>query len=163
MSAQPHFLHTSPLSGLGQVSQSLASGMHIAVTVTVNADRHRIFQALTISEYMETWLCPPGNESDRKTIAQRTADGFRIENSGAGGAEFYIAGSYRVCRRSKMIFTWIKHAGSEVFSSLVKIRLYGDFSRTRLYLSHTGLASAAERAWHQELWDASLRRLGSLF
>lgn len=163
MSAQLHFLHKNPSSGLRQVSQSPASGMHIAVTVTVNADKHRIFQALTISEYMETWLCPPGNEPDRKTIAQRTADGFRIQNSGAGGAEFYIAGSYRVCRRSKMIFTWMKDAGSEVFSSLVKIRLYGDFSHTRLYLSHSGLASAAERAWHQELWDASLRKLRSLF
>lgn len=163
MSTQLHFLHKSPSSGLGQLSQSLAIGMYIAVTVTVNADKHRIFQALTISEYMETWLCPPGNEPERKTIAQRTADGFRIENCGVGGAEFYIAGSYRVCRRSKLVFTWMKCSKGEVFSSLVKVRLYGDFSRTRLYLSHSGLASAAERAWHQELWDASLRKLGSLF
>ncbi len=135
---------------------------HIAMTVSVNAERHRLFQALTLPEYVETWLRIPGMRGDQQITATCTQESYRI-SCRADDPEVCVTGSYRVSRRSKLVFTWKKGTAQNASPSLVTIRLLGDFARTTLSLSHSGLTSKAEYLWHRALWESSMGRLRSLF
>lgn len=136
---------------------------HIAMTVSVNAERHRLFQALTLPEYMEAWMRIPGSHGDQEIVATCTQESYRILSCGADGPEACITGVYRVSRRSKVVFTWRKGTASSASPSLVTIRLLGDFARTTLSLSHSGLASKVDYLWHRALWESSMGRLRALF
>jgi uncharacterized protein YndB with AHSA1/START domain len=136
---------------------------HIAMTESVNAERHRLFQALTLPEYIEAWMRVPGIRGDQQITVTCTQESYRISCSSSDALEVCIAGVYRVSRRSKMIFTWRKGTASNAPPSLVTIRLLGDFARTTMRLSHSGLASKAEYLWHRAFWESSMGRLRSLF
>jgi hypothetical protein len=135
---------------------------HLAISSVANADRSRILQVLTVAEYIEAWLCLPGDTMP-SVSASRTANGYRIQRYGRYGDEIDIAGSYLTIRRTKLLFSWQNNAGEVGPTSLVLVRLYGDFARTRLCLYHVGLRSAEARDWHLEMWKVSLERLSALF
>ena len=128
---------------------------------SVSADRQRIFHALTVPEYIETWFSAPGILTNR-TVVHRRDDLFSITYYCAEERQFRILCSYRVCRRSKLLFTWRHDNPSDKMSSLVKIRLEGDFGRTAVHVTHVGLELSDWR-WHQELWEASLEKMCKLF
>jgi uncharacterized protein YndB with AHSA1/START domain len=136
---------------------------HIAMTVSVNAERHRLFQALTLPEYIEAWMRVPGIRGDQQITVTCAQESYRVLCRGSDASEVCITGVYRVSRRSKMIFTWKKGTAPNASPSLVTIRLLGDFARTTVRLSHCGLASKAEYLWHQAFWGNSMGRLRSLF
>ncbi len=136
---------------------------HIAMTVSVNAERHRLFQALTLPEYIETWMRLPGIRGDQQVTVTCTQENYCIFGLSSDASEVCITGLYRVSRRSKIIFTWGKGTAPNAPPSLVTIRLLGDFSRTTMSLSHSGLASKAEYLWHLAFWESSMGRLRSLF
>jgi uncharacterized protein YndB with AHSA1/START domain len=131
--------------------------------VSVGADKTRIFQALTVPEYMETWLSFPGRGARMLIASSLTPNEYRIDQYAPSGPVQKISGCYRVLRRSKLIFTWIKDGWLPSQSSVVWLRLIGDFSRTTVSLHHVSLPSREEQQWHQQLWDASLAKLSSLF
>lgn len=143
------------------------SEQRIALQVNVAADRRRIFDALTLPEYIETWLSLPCAHTGCLTIASQADSSYRLDHYAEDGLDLSISGSYRVCRRGKMFFSWRKSRaldGSEFLpESAVQIRLYGDFARSTLCLSHTGYFSEGEYRWHSELWNRSLRKLQQLF
>ena len=143
-------------SGGGRIA---TGGCHVAVSTIVNADRARIFQALTVAEYMEAWLCFPGSAETSASVS-RDGSGYRIERR---GSEACICGAWLTMRRGRLLFTWQCGGRETSPESLVLIRLYGEFARTRVCLHHVGLDSAKERAWHLELWTASLNKLSALF
>jgi uncharacterized protein YndB with AHSA1/START domain len=139
----------------------------IALRVEIGADRRRIFDALTVPEYIETWLSLPCRHSECRTIASQADHCYRLDHYAADKLELSITGSYRACRRGKVFFTWCKSDArlepESVFESLVRIRLYGAFAKSTLCLSHTGIFSETEYRWHRELWNRSLAKLQSLF
>lgn len=133
----------------------------ISVMKSVNADRQRIFRAVTVPEYIETWLSPPGALAG-STAVFASEDSLSISYCGADGNRFRILCLYKAVRRSKLLFTWRSIQMSDGSPSLVKVRLLGDFGRTTVHVTHAGV-SAAEREWHQDLWTTSLQRLRNLF
>lgn len=147
----------------GGAFRSTNNAWDVAITVSVNADRHRIFHALTVPEYMETWICLPGAQSNHNVAVTRMPGSYRIDHFGAQGLERSFTGSYLFCRRSKMLFTWNRNLAIDAPESLVLIRLCGDFARTSVSLSHCGLISRVEYLWQQSFWEASLAKLRSLF
>ena len=148
---------------VGGASRSSNHPWNFTVTVCVNADRHRLFHALTVPEYMETWISLPGFESSHNIAVSRMPGSYRIDQYGTQGIESSVTGCDLFCRRSKMLFTWNRSQVEGVPESLVLLRLCGDFARTSLCLSHSGLSSRKEYLWHQDFWEASLGRLRSLF
>ena len=133
----------------------------VSVTKSVNADRQRIFQAVTVPEYIETWLSPPG-ALDGSTAVCASEDSLSISYRGAEGERLRIFCQYRAIRRSKLLFTWRNVSKPDGTPGLVKVRLLGDFGRTTVHVTHVGI-SPLEREWHQDLWTASLQRLRNLF
>ena len=140
--------------GLG--SRALLS---ISAERSVRADRQRILRALTLPEYMETWFCVPGVRPGRTSVSL-LEDSFLISCFCTERSTFHILCNYKVCRRGKLIFTWSR--GNGIASGLVTIRLLGDFGRTTVQVTHSGLHHS-EANWHQELWENSLEKLSSLF
>jgi uncharacterized protein YndB with AHSA1/START domain len=161
-------LHTSirerfvPAPGLDHVKR-LEKLWNVESTVSVAADKVRIFQALTVPEYIETWLAVPGPNPQLLHAFSPAPNEYRIDYRASDGWAQRISGHYRALRRSKLIFTWTKDGWPRSQSSLVWLRLIGDFSRTIVSVHHIALPSKEEQVWHQQLWDSSLKRLSSLF
>jgi hypothetical protein len=132
-------------------------------TISLNADRRRIFQVLTISEYIETWLSIPGCRKESTIHVASDPLGFHIHYLDEKDTPTVLVGAYRTCRTSKTNILWRRIGDRESDPSFVKIRLNGDFERTTLSLTHSGLNSVEDRHWCWELWKRSLERLGSLF
>jgi uncharacterized protein YndB with AHSA1/START domain len=133
----------------------------ISATTSVNADRNRIYQALTVPEYIEAWFSVPC------AIAGRTGvfageDSFSISYWCTQHEQRRILCSYQVRRRSKLVLTWQHFTPAEATSSMVKIRLLGDFGRTTVHVTHVGLA-LSDQQWHEGLWSSSLQKLSKLF
>jgi uncharacterized protein YndB with AHSA1/START domain len=133
----------------------------ISVMQSVNADRQRIFRAVTVPEYIETWLSP-SRALDGSTAVFASDDSLSISFCDAEGERFRIFCLYKTIRRSKLLFTWKNSSMSDWPPSLVRMRLLGDFGRTTVHVAHVGV-SPFEREWHHDLWTASLQRLGNLF
>jgi uncharacterized protein YndB with AHSA1/START domain len=144
------------VSGPSPVDSSLA------ISMRVNADRQRLFQALTLPEYVEAWIAPSGEGNQRRAVSI-TPEGFRIEIPDSRSPDSSIRGSYLTRRRSKLIFTWQKGWAPDAPTSTVTIRLNGDFDRTEIVLNHAGLGCRREYEWHRTFWHESIRRLSGLF
>ncbi len=134
----------------------------IVVTVNINTIARRIFEALTVPEYQETWLSMPGQDDTSYIAATRIGQVYRLNRHGHSGIDVSIVGAYHVFRRNKLRFTWQKVGVSSTSETLVQIRLLGDFGRTSVHLIHTGLFSAEEYQWHLAMWTASLHKLTTL-
>lgn len=137
-------------------------GWTIDLSIDVDADGRRIFHALTVPEYLEAWICVPGQAAGSSTIATQEENGFRLEHFSADRLAFKVVGSYLYCHQRKIRLFWRKmrhHAWAE---SLVDFRLRGNFGSSILELRHTALASADEYFWHRTFWLGSLAKLASL-
>jgi uncharacterized protein YndB with AHSA1/START domain len=131
--------------------------------VSIRADIRRLFHALTVAEYLEAWISFPGDHSGCSTIASRSNEDFLVEHSCEGKSEFSIAGTYSVCRRHNLVFSWQIDRNLRMPKTEVDIRLRGDFENTRLVLEHSGFTSSSDCAWHRALWFASLGKLIALY
>jgi uncharacterized protein YndB with AHSA1/START domain len=127
------------------------------------ADTRRIFNALTVPEYIEAWICVPGFHPDCQNVTCSVAHGFQIEHRCDSGAITRITGTYCSFLKRKLSFSWRSAGASGGEESLVDIRLRGDFERSILRLRHRGFKSEEEFNWHAALWSASIARLSRLF
>jgi uncharacterized protein YndB with AHSA1/START domain len=132
----------------------------VVVSRSVNADRNRIFQALTLPEYIDAWFVAPGSVPGSTSVTMGP-DCFVVSYRLLDGGEERFVGSYKVLRRGKVQFAWRRDTFQET-SSLVKIRLQGDFGRTKVRLTHIGLEDS-DHSHYRMLWEGSLERLASLF
>jgi uncharacterized protein YndB with AHSA1/START domain len=139
----------------------LGQGAHVTVVRSVNADRNRVFQALSLGEYIDAWFVAPGSVPGSTSVSMKP-DCFLICYDLLNGGQERFVGSYKVLRRSKVQFSWKRDSLQETSPSLVKIRLQGDFERTTVHLTHVGL-SESELSWYRLLWERSLERLAGLF
>lgn len=135
----------------------------IHLQCSVAADTQRIFYALTVPEYIETWICVPGCDPECRNVTCRVAQGFEIQHHCESGAMTKISGTYFSYLKRKLSFSWRPAGMKETRDSLVDIRLYGDFEKSILRLRHFGLESEEEFNWHLSLWSASVARLSKLF
>ncbi len=135
----------------------------VRLEISIHADTRRLFHALTHPEYLEAWLCLPGDRPGCSTIADRRDRDYLVEHFCEGRQSVLISGRYLALRRRHVVFSWRVDGDFSAPDSEVEIRLRGDFERTTLILEHRGFASHYEAAWHRALWDASMARLMALY
>lgn len=140
-----------------------AGSAALCLEVSIRADARRLIHALTVPEYLEAWLSLPGQHPECSTTAARDDQDFAVEHFCDGRLSVLISGTYLVCRRRNVIFSWRVEGELCVPPTEVDIRLRGDFERTTLILRHTGFASRHDLAWHRALWNASIGRLNALY
>jgi hypothetical protein len=132
----------------------------ICLSVRVRAETRRLFQALVVPEYLETWLRIP--EEGACTIApMKEPNGFVLQCASPKAVR--IEAGYSAWRRRRLSINWRLEKNRIVRESSVAMRLIGDFECSVLSLCHTGLGSSEEFAWHRRLWTESLERLTKLF
>jgi uncharacterized protein YndB with AHSA1/START domain len=134
----------------------------IRMDLSIRADARRLFQVLTVPEYLEAWLCLPGHDGC-SPAATRIHDDYLLEHSCGDAPAVLITGTYLVCRRRYVMFSWRVDGDLCVPESSVEIRLQGDFERTTLSLEHSGFVSSEAWLWHKALWNASMTRLMRLY
>jgi Activator of Hsp90 ATPase homolog 1-like protein. len=144
-------------------SQQSDTSFVVSFNISLNADRRRIFHVLTIAEYMETWLVVPGRQCGSPLHVTNFPNGFHVQYVDVEGVSQALVASFQTFRTAKTKFLWSRTGVRESLTSVVRIRLIGDFERTTLSLTHNGLSSEPDRNWHAQLWDQSLKRLSSLF
>jgi hypothetical protein len=144
------------------IDQPHDEGSSIAMSVCVNADAERIFQALTVSEFLEAWISWPDRTSHSVIHATQQKDGYQLDHCCIGRLPTRITGHFLFCHRRKMRLLWRKALGPRHHRSVVDFRIRGNFGSSLLELRHMELDSADEIAWHRELWLGSLERLASL-
>lgn len=153
--SQPIFTTSSQSTG---ATLDKRPAVHLAKIVP--AERRRVFFALTVPEYMESWLAIPSAPPGR-VIVRAHKHSFSISYL-EGETTHSIRCCYRACDSNNLIFDWKHDAILSTRPSLVTIRLIGEFERTNLELTHSKLDQASAR-WHREFWEVSLTRLSRLF
>jgi hypothetical protein len=156
-----------PQRALPQTGLSLVPPRHnysaIFKAVRVNADAHRISQALTVPEYLEAWISIPNAAPGSCTLVSLADNGYRLDHDCANCPALSISGSFLYCHLRKMRLSWRRTANASYAESVVDFRLRGDFGSSIVELRHSELASDEEHAWHEALWQRSLEKLALLF
>ena len=134
----------------------------IFISVGVAADANRIFQALTIPEYLEAWIRLPDQVDGSKVVVSQESDGYRLDHTRAGDLVASIRSTFLFCHHRKMQLFWQSLTSPLRTASRVDFRIRGNFGSSILELRHRGLSSFNEFLWHQQLWCVSLARLTSL-
>jgi uncharacterized protein YndB with AHSA1/START domain len=161
MSTCTLIVHNESVSQKWAGHAASGQGTDVTFVKSVNADRNRLFQALSLGEYIDAWFVAPDSVPGSTSVSMNP-DCFLIGWDLLSGGQERFVGSYKVLRRSKVEFSWKRDSFQETSSSLVKIRLQGDFGRTTVHLTHVGV-SESEQLWYRLLWEASLERLAGLF
>jgi uncharacterized protein YndB with AHSA1/START domain len=133
----------------------------IAMSAGVDADAQRIFQALTVPEFLEAWIALPG-AAPGEVIASPEENGYRLHQCIAGRVALRITGAFLFCHQRKIRLVWRKADGARHNRSVLDFRIRGNFGSSVLELRHMELDSTEEISWHRELWQGSLKRLASL-
>ena len=156
--------HSLRCRARGRASEELPSerwALHLEFTF--RADTRRLFQALTVPEYLEAWLSLPGDHFGCSTVATRINDDYLLEHSCRKSSAVLITGTYQVCRRRNVAFSWRVDGEFSVPETQVDLRLRGDFENTIVTLRHRGFTCSADSAWHEDLWIASMSRLSRFY
>jgi hypothetical protein len=82
--------------------QTLEKNWTIDLVVGVDADTRRIFQALTVPEYLEAWIDMPDRAEGSRVVASMETNGYRLDHYSAGCAAVHITGSYLFCHQRKV-------------------------------------------------------------
>ena len=160
----PHSHSKRLLLNRDRINEHRTDGfLSLSLEVSIRADVRRLFHALTDPEYLEAWVCLPGHRPECSTAAMRQDRDYAIEHLCDTRRSIAISGSYRICRRRNVTFSWRVDGDVCVGETEVDIRLQGDFERTTLTLRHSGFVSSFDLAWHRALWDLSMSRLASLY
>jgi len=158
-----HLLRTTAdRAGTRESLADLVDSRTIRMEFSLAADTRRIFEALTVPEYMELWLSIPGCHSDCYSRASRLSGGFVFDHLCDSRPTVSVTGIYTMCQRRKIVFTWALSGLRGASTSFADIRLTGDFERSVLRLRHSGFTSDDDYSWHVALWSASLSRLSRL-
>jgi uncharacterized protein YndB with AHSA1/START domain len=91
----------------------------VRVSVAIQAEWRRIFNALTVPEYMDVWLTMPGIERLECSSEQGPSDGFRIDIFLAGLAPRTIYGSCIRTRPDEISYLWEKPCSGSTAKSVV--------------------------------------------
>jgi hypothetical protein len=143
-------------------SEACETDWTVAMSIDVDADARRIFHALTVPEYLETWIDLPDRGKNSAIVAAATDNGYRLDHYSDGRVDMSISGSYLFCHQRKLRLFWRESRLPKRTDSLVDFRLRGNFGSSVLELRHRALRSAEEYFWHERLWRGSLEKLTSL-
>lgn len=131
----------------------------IAHSVSVDADARRVSQALTEPEYLEAWISMPDQVEGSWIIASKRSNGYGLDHWRAGRIVTSVVSSFLFCHQRKMRLSWRTMCGTNLAESLVDFRIRGNFGGSVIELRQTNFVSAADRLWHQTLWQRSLETL----
>jgi uncharacterized protein YndB with AHSA1/START domain/DNA-binding transcriptional ArsR family regulator len=129
------------------------------------APRRLVFDAVTRPALLRRWMCPEGHAVTEIVAEPEPGGRFRLAMEGPDGRVYRVAGEYREVEPPvRVVFGWTWGAGHSMAAvpTTMTIELFDFEGGTRLVMTHTGLASVAERESHRGGWTEALAKLQRL-
>jgi hypothetical protein len=158
MSSQQNFL-----GRVGQVA-TMAGQVELDVTVSVEieAERRRVLYALTIPEYLETWLQIPAADKLECLSKAKTPNSFHIDLYSLEFGSAKIEVFCLLLNSDRIIYLWKNACVGNKTETLVDIRIMSAVGQCIVNVSHSGFGNVEESLWHSRMWRSSLNNLRRL-
>ncbi len=133
----------------------------VVLSSAFQTDQKRVLYALSIPEYIETWLQPPVGEDLHLVFNPVAREEFHLDFYRGNALQMSVCGACRVVRANQIQYAWkITSPGlATAMETLVDLKLLSVSGGCVVELKHSGFKSALESAWCCKMWDESLTRL----
>jgi uncharacterized protein YndB with AHSA1/START domain len=131
----------------------------IALSFRFNANSSRVFYALSIPEYIETWLHAPHAGDVRFVFNLVAEETFRLDLYCGDSLQAIVHALCRVVGTNQVRYIWKTTGLAGNSETLVDMKLVCDAAACVLALKHSGFRDANESTWYEEMWRQSLERL----
>jgi len=134
----------------------------VVLSFRFEADISRVFNALSIPEYIEAWLQAPDAEELRFAFDPAAQQTFRVDFYRAATVQATVHGSCCVQGANRVRYIWKTSSPLGSAETAVDMQLRLGLSGCILGLKHSGFQNVVESAWCCKMWYRSLERLGRL-
>lgn len=133
--------------------------LSVRCSATFNVVPARLIYALTIPEYIETWLTAPDSDEVRCSGTPATGEALSIELRQNHRVSASVFAEYKNTTARDMNIRWYVQSRTRTSVSQLRIAIRVVRADTLIRLRHTGFTNPAEWSWHQELWGLSLAKM----
>jgi uncharacterized protein YndB with AHSA1/START domain len=131
----------------------------VTLSSRIQADRSRVFYALSIPEYIETWFQLPPHDELRFVFRQPTQQTFGIDLYRAEELHARVQGSCSTMSSSQIRYSWKIKSGTRITDTVADIQLLSALGGCTLTLKHRGFRDPHESDWYGKVWRQSLESL----
>jgi len=130
----------------------------IVLSSEIGVESRRLMYALSIPEYIEAWLRPPG--ADELLVFDFLAqDRFQIDLYRSEARRASIHAYTRVLGKDQICYAWKIISAAGILHTTVDFTLTGRQNRCNLLLNHLGFRTGEDRTWHSSMWRRSMMKL----
>jgi hypothetical protein len=122
----------------------------------------RLFYALTIPEYIETWLTPPDTDDVSCTGNPATGEALSIELRHDRRITTSIFAEYKTISAQDVNIRWYVRSRARSYVSHLRIAIRTVRADALVRIHHSGFNHPNDWSWHQELWGLSLTKMQML-
>jgi uncharacterized protein YndB with AHSA1/START domain len=122
----------------------------------------RLFYALTIPEYVETWLTPPDADEVRCAGNPAAGEALSIELHHSRRVITSIFADYKSLTPQDIHIRWYVRSRTHSHVTQLRIAIRTVRADVVLRLRHSGFTNPSAWYWHQELWGMSLTKMQML-
>jgi len=119
----------------------------------------RLFYALTIPEYIETWLTAPDIDEVHCSGNPAAGEALSIELRLNHRATASIFADYKNISAQDLNLRWYLRSRTHTCVSQLHIAIRTVRADALLHIRHTGFSNPSDWHWHQELWGLSLTKM----
>jgi hypothetical protein len=155
------YLQTSILVTHGQLPRErvVIRPLSIRASAQFTAAPMRLSYALTLPEYVETWLTAPETDDVRCMGDPAAGQPLSIELRRNRRITTRIFADYISVQPYDLQIRWHICSRTSTYLSHVRIAIRTVRTDTALRVCHTGFTNPHDWRWHQELWGLSLEKM----
>lgn len=143
----------------GASEHESAQSLVVRTSAAFNAASSRLFYALTIPEYIETWLTPPDADDVRCMGNPAAGEPLSIEMRRDRHVTANIFADYRGISAQDLNIRWYVQSRTRDYTSQLRVSIRTIRADALLRIRHSGFAHPDDWRWHQELWGLSLAKM----
>lgn len=138
------------------------SATDVVLSYRIEAESSRVFNALSMPEYIEAWLQAPDDDSFRFSFNPEARDTFRIDLYRDEVLQSSLYSGCRVVSSNQVRYVWKTITADSISDTLVDLHLRSSPGGCILGLKHSGFRDNAESTWCYKMWHRSLECLCKL-
>jgi uncharacterized protein YndB with AHSA1/START domain len=131
----------------------------VSLSFKIEADSSRVFYALSIPEYIETWLQPPDATDTKFVFDLAGQETFHIDLYRGETLQASVYGSCCVMGANQVRYIWKTTSPAGTSETLVDMHLLCASGSCVVNLRHSGFTDTVESAWCCKMWCQSLEKL----
>lgn len=133
--------------------------LSVRSSAAFNVAPARLLNALTIPEYIETWLTAPDADEVRCSGNPAAGEPLSIELRQNRRVSASIFADYKNITAQDLNVRWYLRSRTQTSVTQLRIAIRIVRADAFLHVRHTGFINPAEWSWHQDLWGLSLTKM----